>query len=94
VLVGTPHLSNERFDKWTQLTWSLRCTVKLTDIQYSKAELDRARVVRISQNFQQRLVDKHVISVCETRPTKVHKARLSYTRHLVSVHVLLQYSSG
>lgn len=91
MLVGTPHPTNERIDKWKQLTWSLRCTVKLTDIQYSQAELDRARVVRISQNFQERLVDKNVISVCETRQTKVQRTRFSSTRHLVSAHDCYRY---
>lgn len=89
VLFGTPHTTQQHQERWSSLTFLLRSYYELSGQSLYQAELEGATVAKLSERFEEFVQNTPVISVYETKKTKMVKSLFGSKERLVRLEAIL-----
>lgn len=80
VFFGTPHPNFNHKEQWFRLGLMLRSHPRISKLMRSQAELEANILAYVTQEFDQIDIDTPVISVFETKATKINEGFLKRPR--------------
>ena len=89
VFLGTPHPSFRRQEEWLRLSFILRASSKYSKGLLAQAEIEGPVVANLSLKFQQAGLEHAIVSVYETRSTKIPDGFFRSRRELVRENLSL-----
>jgi len=84
VFLGTPHTTKTWRDNWGSLSLILRDFFRLSGHTLTEAEHESATVVNTSEKFEESASDIPILSVYETKETKIGDSLFRSKKILVS----------
>lgn len=84
IFFGTPHAKKDPPESWARITWLLKNAGKMPKLFLERSELDSSALTSICEGFEQSDIQATVLSVYETKPTKVNEKFWSARSEIVS----------
>jgi len=88
VFFSTPHPTYSRRDDWVKLNHILKVGLHFDKSRILEAELERTIVANISNIFEQRITETPVLSICETKATKISTGFFDSSKFVVGIDTL------
>ncbi|KAF4633455.1 hypothetical protein G7Y89_g4662 [Cudoniella acicularis] len=94
VFLGTPHPTFGQKNQWLRLSFILQTSSnKYAKALLAQAEIEAAIIANISLKFEQAGIEERIISVFETKPTKLSDGLFKSRKEILVDHVLAETRS-
>ena len=84
IFLGSPHPTYDKVREWDKLSLILKACTKISKKQIDRAARKMATIANVSRKYELARTPIHVLSVYETRPTRVGSELFSSKREIVS----------